>query len=627
MSIRPNQFQLLRQRRFSPFFWVQFGGAANDNIFKFACTLLVTYQTALYSTLSTAVLVNLIAALFILPFVLLSATSGQIADKFERARLIRLTKWLELSIVLLAALGFWQQNMALLLSCIFLLGVQATLFGPVKYAYLPQHLHADEIIGGNALVQSGTFVAILLGTLLAGMLVSLEQHGTLWISITIIGVSLFGLVCSYLIPASPAPSPELRINWNPFSETWRNLALARERRTVFLSMLGISWLWFFGATLLTQLSSFTKDLGGDAGVVALMLALFSIGVGVGALLCERMSDRNVEIGLVPFGSIGMSVFALDLYFSSRGHSAAQLFGVVDFLRDSSHWRVLLDLVLLSVFSGFFSVPLYALVQTRSVLEYRSRMIAANNILNAIFMVASAAIAAFCLEILHFSLPELFLMMAVLNALVALYIFSVVPEFLLRFLAWMLVHTLYTLKKEGTEKIPERGAAILICNHVSLVDAIILMGISPRPIRFVMDYHMFKLPVISWFSKNAKVIPIASAKDDPVMVERAFSEVSEALRNGDLVCIFPEGCITDSGQLNRFRPGITRILKTDPVPVIPLALCGLWGSLFSKHPSSTVKRLGGVFSHVFVRVGDPVPPLQATPEYLQKQVQQLRGEFL
>ncbi len=622
-----SQFSLLKQRRFAPFFWTQFCGAANDNIYKFACTLLVTYQAASYSTLDDKLLVNLIAGLFILPFVLFSATSGQLADKFERSRLIRLTKVLELAIVLLAVWGFWQHSMTVLLICIFLLGVQATVFGPVKYAYLPQHLLPQEIVGGNALVESGTFIAILLGTMLAGFLMSDSALGTTLVSTAILIVALAGLAMSSLVPHSPAPDPALRINWNPFTETWTNLKLARQRRVLFLSMLGISWLWFFGATLLTQFPAFAKEvLGGNEAVVTLLLALFSIGVGVGALLCERLSGHKVEIGLVPFGSIGMSVFAVDLYLASRGHVVTQNTGLGTFIADSTHWRVMMDLFLLSLFSGLYSVPLYALIQTRCPVEQRARIVASNNILNALFMVVAAGVAVLCLKVLNFSIPQLFLLMAVLNAFVAIYIYGLVPEFLLRFLAWLLVHSIYSLKKKGLEHLPDRGAAVLVCNHVSFVDAVVLMGISPRPIRFVMDYKIFSTPFMSWFFRQAKVIPIASAKDDPVMMEQAFADVSNALRNGDLVLIFPEGGITRDGEINRFRPGVTRILQSDPVPVIPLALCGLWGSFFSRHAGTLMMRLRGAFSRIMVNAGAPVPAAQATPEYLQQRVTELRGDW-
>ncbi|TAK89457.1 MAG: MFS transporter [Burkholderiaceae bacterium] len=627
MTKEHSQFSLLRQHRFAPFFWTQFCGAANDNIYKFACTLLVTYQAAQYSDLPASLLTQLIAGLFILPFVLFSATSGQLADKYERSHLIRMTKLLELGIVLLAIWGFWQHSMVVLLCCIFLLGLQASVFGPVKYAYLPQHLLPQEIIGGNGLVESGTFIAILLGTMLSGALMSHHENGTALVSIAILAVALIGLAASWRVPHSPAPDPALRINWNPFTETWNNIQLARQRRTLFLSMLGISWLWFFGATLLTQFPGFAKNvLGGNEAVVTLLLAIFSIGVGAGALLCERLSGHKVEIGLVPFGSIGMSVFALDLYFASQGHAVTAQVELGTFVADHSHWRVMIDLFLLSLFSGLYSVPLYALIQTRCPVEQRARIVAANNILNALFMVVSAALAAVCLTVLKFSIPQLFLLMAVLNAGVAIYIYGLVPEFLLRFLAWLLVHSVYTMKKRGLEHIPDRGAALLVCNHVSFADPVVLMGISPRPIRFVMDYKIFSTPFMSWFFRQAKVIPIASAKDDPVMMEQAFAEVSSALRNGDLVMIFPEGGITRDGTIQRFRPGVTRVLESDPVPVIPLALCGLWGSVFSRHGGSLWARLRSAHTRIAVHAGPPIEPSAATPEYLQQRVGELRGDW-
>lgn len=625
----PGQFALLAQRRFAPFFWTQFLGAANDNVFKYAFTLLVTYKAADYTTLAPALAVNLIAALFVLPFLLFSATSGQLADKYDKARLMRLVKLLEVAIMLAGAWGFWAHSFAVLLACTFLMGLHSTLFGPVKYAYLPQVLAPTEIVGGNGLVEMGTFVAILLGTMAAGALIDASPAGNLYAAAVCVALALAGLAASFAIPSAAPADPKLAIDWNPVRVTWHNVRVARRDRAVFLSVLGISWLWFFGAVFLTQFPQFAQQtLRGDPAVATLLLAVFSIGIGLGSLACERMSRHQVEIGLVPFGSIGMSVFTVDLYFAVQDLPAGAALTAAQFLALPAHWRVLADLFLLALFAGFYSVPLYALIQTRSEATHKARIIASNNILNAVFLILAAGFAALVLGPLGLSIPQLFLLTALLNVLVAVYIYTLVPEFLLRFLSWLLVGTVYRIRRQGVERIPAEGPAVIVSNHVSFVDALVLMAMSPRPIRFVMDRGIFRIPVLSWLFRQVKAIPIAPAKVDAALMERAFERVSEELRDGQLVCIFPEGRITDSGDIGAFRPGITRILERDPVPVIPVALQGLWGSFFSRKGGAAMSKpfRRGLFSKIGVAVGLPVGPAEASPEALHSMVATLRGDW-
>ncbi|MCK9259512.1 MAG: MFS transporter [Azoarcus sp.] len=623
-----HQLSLMRQRRFLPFFLTQFLGAFNDNLYKNALVVLLTFEATRYTALAPGILVNLCAGLFILPFFLFSATAGQIADKYEKSRLIRFTKVLEIGVMLLASLAFALDSLALMLTCLFLMGAQSALFGPVKYAILPQHLGDDELIGGNALVEAGTFVAILVGTLAGGVLVS-APGGSVWISVTALVLAILGYVSSQGIPVAPAASPALRINWNPLTETWRGFHFTRRNRTVFLSILGVSWFWFYGALLLSQFPAYAKDmLGGDAHTVVLLLAVFSVGIGLGSLLCERLSAGKVELGLVPFGSIGLTLFALDLWWSSPLAAVGEApLALGQVLSQPGVWRVVLDLIAIGTFGGFFIVPLYALIQSRSEQAHRSRIIAGNNILNALFMVVAAGMGAGLLAA-GFSVPQLFLVTAILNAIVALYIYTVVPEFALRFLVWLLVHTVYRLETEGIDNIPERGPAVLVCNHVSFVDAMIIMAASRRPVRFVMDRRIFSMPLLSFVFRVSGAISIASAKDDPAMLERAFDEVARTLDAGELVAVFPEGRITDNGELYPFRPGIRRIVERSPVPVVPMALRGLWGSSFSRKDGPAMSRplRRGILSRVELAVGTPVPPAQVSPEYLQQQVNTLRGEL-
>lgn len=624
------QFSLLGQRRFAPFFWTQFLGAANDNLFKFAFTVLVTYQLQV-QWLPAELAGLVIGALFILPFLLFSATSGQMADKYDRRLLIVWLKRTEFLVMAVAAWGFFAQNIPVLLASIFLMGTQSAVFGPVKYAYLPQHLTERELTGGNGVVEMGTFVAILLGNVAGGLIIAVPEIGAHHVGFTCMGLAVLGRVAAQYIPASPAMDPGLRINWNPLSETWRNLKLAHGNLVVFRSVLGISWMWFFGAVFLSLFPAFAKDvLHGNEQVASLLLVVFSIGIGTGSLLCEVLSRRHVEIGLVPLGAIGMSVFAIDLYFATRGLPPAQGLGLTAFVADRAHWRVLLDLALLSLFAGLYSVPMYALIQMRSEPTHRARIIATNNILNALFMVVSAVITGALLQA-GFTIPQVFLFLGVVNAVVAFYIFMLVPEYLLRFVAWVASRFIYRFKVTGDENIPTAGAAVLVCNHVSFVDAVLLMAASPRPIRFIMDHRIFQVPVLGWLFRLAKTIPIAPQKDDPATYEAAFDAAAQVLREGDLLAIFPEGGITQDGTLQPFKGGIMKILERAradglDVPVVPMALTNLWGSFFSRIELRNGQRVAmvrpfrrGLFNRVGLNAGEPLKADGVTPEALRERV--------
>jgi len=622
----PNQYDLLRERRFAPFFWTQFLGAGNDNVYKNALIVFVAFQASSMTTLDPNALVNLAGAIFIAPFVLLSAASGQLADKVEKSRLIRWIKLFEIAIMAVGLAGFLARDLVLLFAALALMGVHSTLFGPVKYAILPQHLKPEELVGGNGLVEMGTFVAILLGTIAGGVVVALQPHGPVLAGGLGIAIAGAGYAVSRGIPVTPAVAPDLAINWNPFTGTAQSIRFAQGNRVVWLSMLGISWFWFYGAIFLAQFAGFARDiLGGNEQVVTFLLALFSVGIGAGSLLCERLSGRRVELGLVPFGAIGLSVFAIDLWLASRGLSAATLAGLAVFLGQPGHWRVAADLVLIGLFGGFYIVPLYALIQERSEPSHRSRIIAANNILNALFMVVSALMAIAMLAA-GLTIPQLFLVTGLMNVAVAAYIFGLVPEFLMRFLAWMLVHSFYRVDNRGLEHIPESGPCVLVCNHVSYVDAVVMAACIRRPIRFVMDHRIFRIPVLSFIFRTMRAIPIAPAKEDATMKDRAFAEVATALRDGEVVGIFPEGRLTEDGEMGPFRPGVREIVAATPVPVVPLALRGLWGSFFSRTVNGrAMRRFRGVFSRIELVAAPALAPDAAAPEQLRTIVLDLRGD--
>ncbi len=615
------QFELLTQKRFLPFFVTQFFGAFNDNVFKNALIILIAFQGASFVKADTDLLINVAAALFILPFFLFSATAGQWIDKYEKSKSIRLIKLLEVGIMSLAAFAFVQGYIVMLIALLFLMGTQSTFFGPAKYSYIPQHLKVTELIEGNALVQMGTFVAILLGTISGGIMIAQEQ-GRLYVACAIVFFAVAGYVSSRSIPVTPSLKQDLKINWNFFAETYRNLKFLKSNRTVFLSVLGISWFWFLGATYLVQLPNYTKTtLGGNEQVVTLLLTLFTLGIGTGSLLCNWLSGKKIEIGLVPFGSIGLTLFGIDMYFSQPDGLPAVTMGIKEFI-SVENVRLMTDIVLVGFFGGLYIVPLMALVQQRSDPEHLSRVIAGNNILNALLMVLSAVVAIVALSS-GFSIAQLFLLVAILNALVALYIYTLVPEFLMRFLVWLLIHSVYHIKAKDLEKIPDAGAAVLVCNHVSYVDALIIAGCIRRPVRFVMYNKIYKMPVLNFIFRTAKAIPIAGRYEDEALLNRAFDDIDKALAEGDLVCIFPEGKLTANGSIRTFRDGVEKIIRRRPVPVVPMALQGLWGCAFSREQSNVFYRLyKGLTSSIALVIGDSVEAKAVSAAMLQGKVQDL-----
>jgi len=416
------QFKLMREKRFLPFFCTQFLGALNDNVFKTALITMAVFHTADLTTLNGTAVATLLPGIFILPFFLFSATAGQIADKYEKSQLIRLVKIFEVVLMLIAALGFLLHVFWLLVLALLMMGMHSTLFGPVKYAYLPQHLTEPELVGGNGMVEMGTFIAILIGQIIGAGL-GMHESGELGTGLSIVSLALLGYFASKQIPSSPAAEPSLKINWNPITETGRNIAFIWKSQQIWLAIIGVSWFWFYGATLLAQFPVFAKDvLHGDESIFILLLAIFSVGVGIGSLLCEKLSKGIVEIGLVPIGAMGMMAFGVDLYTASAS-------GIVD-------WRLLADIGLIGFFGGIYVVPLYALIQSRAQKTHQSRVVAANNILNALFMVISAVFAMVIFK-LGLNILQLFLITALMNALVIIYLCFRQPEYFNRMRSWRL----------------------------------------------------------------------------------------------------------------------------------------------------------------------------------------------
>jgi 1-acyl-sn-glycerol-3-phosphate acyltransferase len=620
------QFQLLRTRRFLPLFLTQFFGALNDNLFKNALLVIIVSATiAGVNPGNTNTLVNLAAGLFILPFFLFSAISGQLADKYEKSRIIRNIKLAEIFIMLTGFLALWLQSIWLLFLVLFFMGVQSTFFGPVKYSIIPQHLHEDELVAGNAQVGMGTFVAILIGTIMGNLLGGAEN--SIWlVGTAVVVVAIIGWLSSWKIPVAEAKATDLKIDWNVPRISWQLIKFSMEKQPVFLAILGISWFWMLGASYLTQMPNFTVTvLQGSPGVIALVLCAFTVGIACGSLLCDRLSGHRVEIGLVPLGSLGLSIFGIELYFAAHGYTGVEGVGVLGFFVQPGGLRVLFDIAMIGLSGGLYIVPLYAMVQARTEESKRARVIASNNILNALFMVFASLMGILLLGVAGFSIPDLFLTVALMNIAIAVFIFLQVPEFTMRFLVWLLSHSIYRVKHRGLENIPSKGGAMIVCNHVSFVDALLLAGAVRRPIRFIMFKPIYEIPVLNFIFRTGGAIPICSRQQDEQGYERAMNEIAEGLEQGHLLCIFPEGKLTQDGEINEFKAGVERIIARTPVPVVPMALQGLWGSFFSHSNGGAFKQpFRPQWRNIHILAEIPVAPEQVSASILQEKVTSLRG---
>ncbi|HEA18249.1 MAG TPA: MFS transporter [Pseudoalteromonas prydzensis] len=621
------QRALLKSKRFLPLFVTQFFSALNDNIYKQAVLLLLIFQTA--NVADGAFYANLAAGLFILPFFLFSGMAGQIAEKKEKSKLIRTVKLAEIPIMLVGAAAISTHSVWLMLTTVFLTGLQSTFFGPLKYSILPQHVAANELTKANGLVESATFVAILLGTTFGTYYIT-QTLGPTIISVVIVCLAVIGYLSSRSIPNSAANDANLVFTFNLFSSTTGLFkALNAQTESVGKSVLGISWFWFIGAIILTALPNYVKYvMVGDELVVTSALVVFSLSIAIGSLLCEKLSRSRIELGIVPFGALLITLF---LYFLSQEPAMSfyqqpseALFTLEQILHTGDMYWHFIWMAGIGIASGFYTVPLYALIQQRTVESSRSRIIAANNVLNALFMVASAVLSIVMLSIFAWSIPQLFLLLAGLNLLISVYIYTKVPEFFLRFVIYLLTICMYRVRTKGEHNIPSEGAAVLVSNHVSFVDWMFILAASPRPIRFMVFAPIYYSPALHWLFKMAKAIPIDSEKSDPQAFQQAFDEVAKALANGELVGIFPEGKLTGDGSIAIFRRGIERIIQRSPVPVIPVHLGGLWGSMFSRKAKWRLPRLK--WSLVAVTVDEPIAANAVTADELRERVVALQEQY-
>lgn len=562
---------LLSAKRFLPLFLTQFFEAFNDNFFKTALLILITYKLA-HSVKMAEILVTVAGGIFILPFFLFSATAGQIADKYNKAIVIRLIKVVEISAMLLAAIGFSLNNIPLLLVTLFFMGIHSAFFGPLKYAILPDHLAKDELIAGNALIEASTFIAILIGTIFGGILMSVSYGISIVATLGII-IAVTGLVCSFFIPNTMRAQADLNISLNFITETKKIIDYAKDNHRIFLCILGISWFWAVGFTLLTQFPNFTKNvINGTSGVVTLFLGTFSIGVAIGSLLAERVQNKQLTSKYVPLGVIGMTIFIMDLYFASHSLSSpsdSSSLTLWHFLASFNHWRMLLDTLLLSACGGLYIVPLYAIMQAEAPESNRARIIAVNNIMNAFFMVIATIITSLLFAI-HFTIPQIFLLLSILNALVALYICKLLPDAMIKsFFAWVL-KAIYRVKIVGLENFNAATTpAIIVANHSSFIDALLLSAFLPEKMLFAINSHVAKKWWIKPFLSLANTFPLDPTKP------MATKSLIHVLKDQPQYCIiFPEGRLTTTGGLMKIYEGPGLIADKTNSDILPIRIDGV-----------------------------------------------------
>lgn len=568
---------LRKQRGFVPLFIAQFGGALNDNIFRSAILILIAFELT-QSASSTAILNNLALILFLLPMIILSPLAGQLADRADKSKMMAKNKIAEIVICLLATLAFALDSSYFMLFVLFLLGAQSAMFGPNKFAFLPQILPRHLILKGNAIVAAGSFIAITFGVLLGGMLTTLDN---IWLIAgpIMLTVAVIGYRATLAFPTVARGNPELKIDANLFRQSIRGFQIGREDKFTWLSMLGLSWFWAFGSALLTQIPAYTRYvLGGDTAVVTALIAIFVTGLALGAFLSTRTEASRTEPGLIPVALMGLIlsgfILAIDPPISTDMQGMGEIF---------SQWsgrQAGLGMLLFGTFGGLYLVPQYSLIQQRTNLASRARVIAATNLLNAVFMIAASVLGLVLLGFLEWSIQGYFALYCAASLFIlALQLREFSHEFW-RLIGYAISRTMYPIRVESKTNIPESGPALLVCNHLSYADAVVLFGTIDRRTRFIMEDIYHRIPVLNWAFRGARTIPIASPLKNRKIFQDAEDSAVEALQNGELVFIFPEGRLSPTGEQIAFKRGTMRILERHPVPVVPVAIKGLWGSYFS-----------------------------------------------
>lgn len=602
---------IFKDKRFWPLFWTQFAGALNDNFFKNALVILITYQSVQIAGLSPLLLVPLCGGIFIFPFFLFSATAGQLADKYQKATLIKWIKFIEIIIMGLASLGFALGNYSLLLFVLFMMGMQSSFFGPIKYSIIPSLVPRENLVLGNAYVSGGTFIAILLGTILGGSFVDFSNY-VLALSLGLLGFAIIGFVFSLSIVDVPIPpSKNLKVDYTFFRPTWSILKLTMRNKTVFRTVMGVSWYWFLGSAILSVLPTIVKNLlMGGTEVATLFLAIFTIGMGIGSYFTERISRTKVEIGLVPISALGMSLALIFIYFGLRDltfiHNADALLSLNGFFTHSRNIFISIFLLIVAIFGGSYIVPQMSYMQVVAKPNELSQTIAGNNIWNALLMVGAAGLVMVLNK--SMGIAGTILVLAVANLVVAFLLYIHYSEETLRVWMRFLSKLCYRVEVKGTEHFPSDGPVILVSNHVSFVDWMLLMGALDRPIHFVIDYNYYYVPTGPFWFRQAGLVPIATRKESEEVLNKAFDLIYEDLDRNSVIGLFPEGWITRNGEIRRFQPGVNKILRNRPVPVVMVAIDGLWGSIFSFEGGKAILKKPNLFRRkVTLSFSEPVEP--------------------
>ena len=607
-------------------------GALNDNLFKSALGILIAYS---YPKDKADLYIQLSAGLFILPFFLFSGISGQICDRYEKSFLMNKIKTLEIIVMGLGFISFVTESLPLQFISIFLMGSQSTLFGPVKYSYLPLSQEPSDLLAANSLTSMGTFIFILIGTIIGGILVSkttLNNYGFIPIASSVLALAIIGRISSSFIPALPKPETE-SLKLNPIKETIRTIRLAGFNKHIFRSIHGISWFWFFGFFFMASLPGFIRDtLKADEITASIFLTVISIGMGVGSIICNKLSEGELKLGLVPFASLGITVSGIVFSLTPTVEfiSPDLLLSSATLLEQHLLWQPLISLFLVGFFGGAYIVPLYTLLQIKSPEKTRSQFIACNNIINAIYMV-SAAIFAMILLSFGLNLKNIFFVVSLLNLISCfVFLYRYPSDFYLIFFKFVF-KTLYKINVNYEKPLPKEGPVVVACNHISFIDPLLVTAVMNRPPIFVMDQFYFDIKILQWFYTSARAIPIVPKKVCEDGLKKAMDKIKEQLINKELVSLFPEAYISKDGDIIPFKRGIAELSKENSnITIIPMAISGMWGSWFSRHKNG--KAMSGfpirrsLRTKITINVGPGIKAENYTTEFLFNEVKRLRGDI-
>lgn len=604
-----NQLYLFKDKRFLPVFIVQLCGCLNDSIIKNALIILVTFKLASTLAIAPYILVMLANVLFVLPFVVFASLAGQLADRFERTTLVKIIKSAEIIIILMAAYGFYHTDLIILFLALTLLGIHSTFFGPIKYSVLPDQLRKEELLSANGYVEAGTFLSILIGTIIGGFY---NFNGALIVIFSIM-ISLIGLGASFFMPASGNTNLDVNINPNIIKETINIVKYAYSRTQVYLSILGISWFWFIGAAIIAQIPLLTREtLGADETVANLFLVMFSVGVGVGSFWCNKFLGNKVTTKYVFISAVGISFFGLDLHFATRiaeiNYQPEHLKSIEEFLSKIHYWRILLDLFCLSVTGGLYVVPLYTTMQCFTPSAYRSRVIAANNLINSIFMALSAAVLSL-LFYMKFSVPSVILIVSILNLIIAIHIYKFIPNTKIlplkavQMFFRVLFDLVYGVEVKGIENYKKVGKrAVIVANHLSYIDPLLIGSYIPENIQFAINMTIAKKWWVRPFLKLARTYPIET--NNPMAIKSLIEEV----RKNKKIAIFPEGRISVTGTLMKIYEGPAMIADKANASILPIRVDGTQFTRFSK----VKKRINAKFSFRRKITITILPPVKLNP---------------